>query len=295
MNYPQYEVQMIPIDKITIPNPRSRGMKKFKQIVANIAQIGLKKPIIVAPCQSDDGETRYLLGCGQGRMEAFASLGQTEIPAIVIEADREELMLISLIENLARRQRTTVEHVKVIGTMRDNGDSQADIAYKTGLTVSYVSGILKLLAKGEERLLGAVEKGQMPLSVAVTIAGSNDAAVQRALAEAYEKKELRGKALLKVRRLVEERRSRGRGLHRGVRTRTNGVVSSEQLLRAYREETNRQKAIVQKAKLCETKLVFAVSALKQLFRDGNFTTLLRAEALDTLPQYLAAQIHGEAC
>ena len=295
MKRTQYETQWIPIDKITVPNPRTRGMKKFRQIVANIAQIGLKKPIIVAPCHSDDGETRYLLGCGQGRMEAFASLGQTEIPAIVIEATREELMLISLIENLARRNRTTMEHVKEIGKMKENGDSPAEIASKTGLVVSYVNGFLKLLAKGEERLLGAVEKGQIPISVAVTIAGSNDAGVQRALAEAYEKKELRGKALLTVRRLVEERRSRGKELHRGVRSRPNGEVSSEQLLKVYRDETNRQKAIVQKAKLCETKLVFTVSAMKQLFEDGNFTTLLRAEALDSLPQYLAAQIHGEAC
>jgi ParB family transcriptional regulator, chromosome partitioning protein len=205
------------------------------------------------------------------------------------------LMLISLIENLARRHRTTLEHVKEIGKMRENGDSQAEIAGKTGLTISYISAILKLLAKGEERLLGAVEKGQIPISVAVTIAGSNDAAVQKALAEAYERKELRGKALLKARRLIEERRSRGKELHRGVRTRSTGAVSSEQLLKAYREETNRQKAIVQKAKLCETRLVFTVSALKQLFEDGNFATLLRAEALDSLPQYLAAQIHGEAC
>ena len=293
MNRTQYEVQRIPIDRITVPNPRTRGMKKFKQIVANIAQIGLKKPIIVAPCQSEDGEPRYLLGCGQGRMEAFASLGQTEIPAIVIEATREELLLISLIENLARRQRTSIEHLKEIGTMRDNGDSPADIAGKTGLTVTYVNGILKLLAKGEERLVRAVEKGQMPLSVAITIAGSNDTAIQKALAEAYEKKELRGKALLTVRRLVEERRSRGKNLHRGVRSRPNGEVSSEQLLKAYREETARQKAIVQKAKLCETRLVFTVSALKQLFGDGNFTTLLRAESLDSLPQYLAGQIQGE--
>ena len=294
MKRTQNETQWIPIDKITVPNPRTRGMKKFRQIVANIAQIGLKKPIIVAPCHSDDGETRYLLGCGQGRMEAFASLGQTEIPAIVIEATREDLMLISLIENLARRNRTTMEHVKEIGKMKENGDSPAEIAGKTGLVVSYVNGFLKLLAKGEERLLGAVEKGQIPISVAVTIAGANDAGVQRALAEAYEKKELRGKALLTVRRLVEERRSRGKELHRGVRSRSNGEVSSEQLLKVYRDETNRQKAIVQKAKLCETKLVFTVSAMKQLFEDGNFTTLLRAEALDSLPQYLAAQIHGEA-
>jgi ParB family chromosome partitioning protein len=294
MNRTQYETQWIPIDKITVPNPRTRGMKKFRQIVANIAQIGLKKPIIVARCQSDDGDTRYLLGCGQGRMEAFTSLGQTEIPAIVIEATREELMLISLIENLARRHRTTVEHAKEIGKMRENGDSPAEIAGKTGLVVSYVNAILKLLAKGEERLLGAVEKGQIPISVAITIAGSNDAAVQKALAEAYEKKELRGKALLKARRLIEERRTRGKELHRGVRSRSNGEVSSEQLLKAYREETNRQKAIVQKAKYCENKLVFTVSALKQLFGDGNFTTLLRAEALDSLPEYLVAQIHGEA-
>ena len=295
MNRLDYEIRMIPIDKIIIPNPRSRGKKKFRQIVANIAQIGLKRPITVAEHRDDNGENWYMLGCGQGRVEAYQSLGQTEIPAIVIDATKHELLLISLIENLARRQPMTMEQARKIATMRDSGDSPADIAGKTGLAVSYVHGILKLLAKGEERLLRAVEKEQMPLSVAVTIAGCNDAAVQRALAEAYEKKELRGKALLKVRRLVEERRSRGKELHRGVRSRTSGEVSSEQLLKAYREETRRQKAIVQKAKFCENKLVFAVSALKQLFQDGNFTTLLRAETLDSLPQYLAAQVHGEAC
>jgi len=295
MNRSQDDVLPIPLDKITIPNPRSRGKKKFKQIVANIAQVGLKKPITVAKCESDDGGTSYMLGCGQGRMEAFQCLGQTEIPAMFIEANKEELMLISLVENLARRQPTTLENARAIADMRERGDSPADIARKTGLNVSYVNGILKLVTKGEERLIRAVEREQIPLSVAITIAGSNDAAVQRALAEAYEKKELRGKALMKARRLVEERRSRGKALHPGARHGTNGAVSSEQILKAYRDETGRQKAIVQKAKLCETRLLFAVSALKHLFQDGNFTTLLRAEALDTLPQYLAAQINGEAC
>jgi ParB family transcriptional regulator, chromosome partitioning protein len=295
MNRRQDEVQMIPIDKITVLNHRLRGKKKFRQIVANIAQIGLKKPITLAAYQSDDGETRYFTGCGEGRLEAYQSLGQTEIPAILIEATKEELMLISLVENLARRQPTTIEHARKIADMRDRGDSPADIARKTGLNVSYINGILKLLAKGEERLLKAVEKEQIPLTVAMTIAGSNDQAIQRALAEAYEKKELRGKALLRVRRLVEERRSRGKGFHRGVRIRPNGEVSSEQLLKVYRDETARQKAILQKAKICENKLVFAVSALKQLFQNESFTTLLRAEALDSLPQFLAAQIHGEVC
>lgn len=56
MNREQDNVQWIPIDKITIPNPRSRGEKKFKQIIANIAEIGLKKPITV----SDPSSTVWL-------------------------------------------------------------------------------------------------------------------------------------------------------------------------------------------------------------------------------------------
>ena len=57
----------------------------------------------------------------------------------------------------------------------------------------------------------------------------------------------------------------GRSCIVGSVARSTGTVSSEQLLKVYRDETNRQKAIVQKAKLCETRLVFTVSALKQLF------------------------------
>ncbi len=47
---------------------------------------------------------------------------------------------------------------------------------------------------------------------------------------------------------------------------------------------------IQKARICETRLLFGVSALKQLFADANFVTLLRAENLLTLPHFLAAQI-----
>jgi ParB family transcriptional regulator, chromosome partitioning protein len=287
------QVQMIPVDRITVLNPRQRGKKKFKQIVANIGQVGLKKPITVALSRNGDGQPKYLLACGQGRLEAYQALGQTEIPAIVIDAPKDDLLLMGLVENLARRQHTTVESAKEIGALKNRGYSFNDIAQKTGLDVSYVNGIVKLLNKGEERLLQAVEKHQIPLSVAITIASSNDKAVQRAMTEAYEKKELRGRALLKARRLIEERRSRGKAIRRGVRNRATEEVSSDKLLKAYQQETTRQKAVVQKAKICETRLLFTVSALKQLFQDDNFVTLLRAESLDTLPHYLATQIHGE--
>lgn len=288
-------VRMIPIDQITVLNPRQRGRRRFKQVVTSIGQVGLKKPVTVAISQNGDGQTKYLLVCGQGRLEAYQAHGQTEIPAIIVEASKEDLLLMSLVENLARRPHTTVELAKEISDLRERGYSFTDIARKTGLEVAYVTGIVKLLNKGEERLLQAVEKEQIPLSVAVTIASSSDKAVQRAMTEAYEKKELRGKALMRARQLVEERRSRGKAYRRGIRTPVNSELSASNLLKAYRDETARQKAMVRKSQLCEARLLFAVSALKQLFQDDNFLTLLRAESLDSLPQYLAAQIHGETC
>lgn len=43
---PAQRVEMIRIDRITVVNPRVRNKRNFKEIVDNIAKIGLKKPIL---------------------------------------------------------------------------------------------------------------------------------------------------------------------------------------------------------------------------------------------------------
>ena len=282
------QIEMIPIDRITVINPRSRGKNKFAQIVTNISNLGLKKPITVARRRSRNGEQQYDLVCGQGRLEAYRLLGQTEVPAFVIEASKQDLLLMSLAENLARRSYTSSELLREIAALKDRGYSYTKIAKKTDLKVAYVQGIIRLLNKGEERLLRAVEKGQIPLTIAITISSSDDAEIQRALAEAYEKKNLRGKQLLRARQLIEERRIRGRGQKRqGPR---KGTIDSNGVLRAYQKEMTRQRNLIKKAKVCETRLLFVTSAVKQLLQDENFVTLLRAEALDEMPQNLATAV-----
>lgn len=288
------KVRMIPVSQINILNPRGRSKKKFAQIVSNIAHLGLKKPITVCHVSGRNGDARYDLVCGQGRLEAYVELGQTEIPAIVVEGTKEDLMLMSLAENLARRQHSSVELVREISSLKERGYTHTEIARKTDLDATYVKGILQLLSKGEERLLQAVEKGQLPLYIAITIATSDDKSVQRALQEAYERNDLRGKSLLRARRLIESRRTRGKKPRGATRKTPTTQVSTEELLKTFQNETLKQKMIVQKAKIWETKLLFAVSALKQLFQDDHFVTLLRAENLDTLPQYLAEQLGGSA-
>jgi hypothetical protein len=120
-----------------------------------------------------------------------------------------------------------------------------------------------------------VERGQIPISVAVTIASSNDDEVQRALADAYANNDLRGKQLLRARRVIEARRTSGKTI-RGGRRRADPEISGDALMQTYKRETAKQRLLVQKAKVCETRLLFVASALRQVLADGAFVAVLQA-------------------
>lgn len=200
MNNPQ--LRIIPIDRIEILNPRDRNNLIFEDIVGNIKKIGLKKPIVVTPRSGPDGTERFLLVCGEGRLKAFTSLGESTIPALVVDVSDEDALIMSLAENIARRQHRPLELLAGIRQLSAQGYSSKEIAEKTGLTQWYVRGILNLLSHGEERLLVAVEQGRVPLNTALDIvgAGDSDEAVQEALQTAYESGKLRGRQLIDARR-----------------------------------------------------------------------------------------------
>ena len=156
-------VEQVPLDKITVVNPRARNRKVFEGIVKNIGQIGLKRPITVIRKSGPDGD-RFDLVCGQGRLEAYRSLGQSEIPALVVEATDEDGLVMSLVENIARRQHRAIDLLHDIEGMKRRGYSEDQIAAKTDLTVEYVRGVIRLIEGGEDRLLRAVESGAIPVS-----------------------------------------------------------------------------------------------------------------------------------
>lgn len=282
-------VKLIPIEKIRVLNPRLRNKHKFQQIVSNISNLGLKRPITVNVARIINGNEQYDLVCGQGRLEAYMALGQDSIPAVVINVSKEECYLMSLVENLARRQHVNIELVREIRTLKDRGYKNTEIAQKTDLTTEYVRGIIRLLERGEERLITAVEKGYIPISLAVDISAAQDEDAQRALLSAYESKKLRGRELIKVRRLIEQRKTRGKSMRGGLKA-NNSKLTANVLVRTYRQEVERQTALIKRAKLCDARLIFIVSALRVLFEDDNFVNLLRAESIDSLPKYIADQV-----
>jgi len=125
------QLKIIPISVIEVLNPRERNKQIFENIVCNIKQIGLKKPITVTPRPNADGEMRYLLVCGEGRMKAFKSFGETEIPAMVIDVDDDDAFIMSLAENIARRQCSTMELLTGVQRLRDQGYDHKNFAEKT--------------------------------------------------------------------------------------------------------------------------------------------------------------------
>jgi len=279
-------IGLIPVDRVVVVNPRSRDKKKFERVVESIATVGLKKPITVTLGRpGDDGAETYNLVCGQGRLEAFIALGQKEIPALVRGMSVTDSLLASLIENIARRRVRTLDQVRLIQWMQEQGQGFADIAQKTGLGEAYVKDILSMLKKGEERLLEAVLHGKIPVTIATRISGASDEESQRLLMAAYETKEMTQRSLASFRRIVDQRRHLGRSY--GPRSKAVHRTTAESLVRAYKHEAQRQRLMVKKAKICEARLRSVSAALKKLVRDEDYVTLLRAEEMETMPKFLA--------
>src|SRR5207302_10936955 len=92
-------------------------------------------------------------------MEAFIHLCQSTNPDSVIEAEDSDCLVMSLVENCARRQHRAIDLLQDIGTLRGHGYDDNEIAEKIGVSSDYIRMIGTLLEKGEERLVAAVEAG----------------------------------------------------------------------------------------------------------------------------------------
>lgn len=289
----EHTIEMIAVDKIRILNPRERNKRKFQEMVDSIDRVGLKKPITVSSTNSAKTNSEYGLVCGQGRLEAFIKLNQTKIPAFVIQATEEDCLIMSLVENIARRQHSSLELMQDISNLENRGYSNSEIAQKTGLSDNYVRNILHLLNNGEERLIGAVERNQIPMHIALEISNATDADVQNALTDAYERNELRGPKLKAARLLVEQRSRRGKSLQKKGGKSSGKRLTANTIVKSFKQETERQRALILKSQETERRLLFIASSLRELFNDLHFVTLLRAENLDTVPSQLAGLMGSE--
>ncbi|MBF0160415.1 MAG: ParB N-terminal domain-containing protein [Magnetococcales bacterium] len=283
------DIQMIPIKQIDVLNPRVRDQRDFKNIVTNISHVGLKKPITVTP-RTDTHPQRYYLVCGQGRMEAFIALEQKEIPAFVIHASEEECLIMSLVENIARRQHQPTELFQTIVELKARGYSNVEIGKKIDMSDGYVGSFVKLLESGEDGLVRAVTNGRIPITVAVEIATVGEKEAMEALQKGYESGDLRGAQFLKAKRLVEMRTRWGKQIKHPKSSNRSNKITGNSLVKTIQQEADRQQSLVREAQRARRQVLFVESAIKRLRFDPGFVNLLRAVKLDSMPEMLDERI-----
>jgi len=159
--------------------------------------------------------------------QQYSPENQLDIPAVIIEARREDQFLMSLVENIARRPPSNRDILREVKSLRERAYGIGDIARKLGMERSYIAGIVHLVDHEEVALIEAVEGGKLPMSVAIEIANGEDREISDALAEAYESGQLRGNKLAAARRLIEKRieKRQKEGKQRSMK---RGIVSSDE-------------------------------------------------------------------
>ncbi len=277
-------IALISIEDIHILNPRVRNQIIAEEIRQNIRSIGLKRPITVAHRKDAKNGKKYDLVCGQGRIEAFIAAGETEIPAVIREVSEEDAHIMSLVENIARRNNSALELLQSIKYLKGQGYADDAIAAKTNLGRDYIRGIIRLLEEGEEYLVNAVEKGRIPLYQALNIAAEDDAAVQTALTEAYESGALTGKKLVVVQKIISRRKHYGKGLSAPPREKAN--LSAEDLIAAYENGAREKKRLLAQSNYIKDVLDYTAMALRQLLNDVHFTNQLKAVGMNEIPLHV---------
>ena len=166
---PTSQVVEVEIERIR-PNPAqprsqtSSGFSKssIEELAENIKEHGLLQPILV----KDTGRF-YQIVAGERRYRACQLLGMEKIPVRIIEPkDEQEELMISLAENLQRKNLGALEEARVFRTLIHKfGLSYRDLARLSGRSVAHVHGRLQLLEHDDIRQ--AVEQKQIGIADAI--------------------------------------------------------------------------------------------------------------------------------
>lgn len=278
-------VVMLDITSIKVVNPRLRNRHIHDEITQNIRAVGLKKPITVREINKDKDKFEYALICGQGRLESFIALGQSKIPAIIKTVDEHDGQLMSLVENIARRNPRATELLERVKDMIASGLSDVEVAARLGYSVQWVNDITMLYDKGEKKLLSAVETGNIPLHTAVAIARADKKEVQELLMEAFNANILNQKKLTIVRNILKRREEGNKGTTNLEYTpkRKQKKLTPEELLKIYQDDVDEHKAIQTKTEFVSESLRLINEIFHHLLKNKDFIELLTTEKLNNIP------------
>ena len=145
MEAPRAGVREIPIEEIaTNPfQPRTRfDDQGIKDLADSIKTTGVIQPVIVRR----DPSGGYQLVAGERRLRASSLAGLASVPAIIRDADDQEMLELALIENVQREDLNSIDEAKGYQAILTRvGLTHDEIAQRVGKHRSAITNALRLL------------------------------------------------------------------------------------------------------------------------------------------------------
>ena len=271
--------QDVPIAKIKVINSRNREQDQFDMNVQSIDQVGLLKPIRIND-KFLERTGMYELICGEGRLLAHKKLGRQTVLAEVITCTRKEAHLQSLIENLARTKRDSMEFARELKRMHDEGWDYKKIATVAVKDEGYIRAYIRLVEQGEERLIRGVEQGVFPIKFATQVASTDNAQLQNVLMDAFDEGLVTTNNFAQARRIITSRARDSK--HRTGETSAKYTVT--QLRQDIAEATKAKTSYVREAQTKENRFMTLLTGINALWKDATLVQILREENLHQRPE-----------
>ena len=170
-------VRTIPVEWIN-PGPwqprRIFDVQALNELAVSIRQKGLIQPILVR--ETPDKKNRYQLIAGERRWRAAQIAKLHEIPAIIGVFDERDASEIALIENVQRRDLTSIEEAEAYQALISSHDyTQEELAEIIGKSRSHIANLMRLLnlPASVQELISA---GSLTMGQVRPLIGHHDAA-----------------------------------------------------------------------------------------------------------------------
>jgi len=150
---------------------------KLRELVASIQEKGVVQPVSVR--KADDGS--YELIAGERRLRAVNILNHKKIPVLDKEVNDQEMLELSIIENIQRDDLNPMEEAQAYeNLMQDFGFTQEQVAQSVGKSRATVANMLRLLGLPKE-VKDGLFKEQLTFGHAKAILSVQGASAQIAL------------------------------------------------------------------------------------------------------------------
>ena len=151
------EIKYIPVSKLwKHPDNPCKDLGDVTELAESIKVNGVLQNLTVVPLIGEitkkwDGES-YRVIIGHRRLAAAKLAGLEELPCVVVEMSEREQLSTMLTENMQRSDLTVYEQAQGFQMMLDLGDTEDQIAEKTGFSKSTVRHRLNIAKLDQEKL-----------------------------------------------------------------------------------------------------------------------------------------------